>query len=77
MTFLVCSTVFPFQADSSISMLGADEKPDVAYSDIGGMAFFLVMGSVPDPPGFVIIWSQGSVFYPFSHQTMKYLIKMY
>ena len=25
------------QADSSISMLGADEKPDVGYSDIGGM----------------------------------------
>jgi len=27
----------PPEADSSISMLSADEKPDVAYSDIGGM----------------------------------------
>jgi len=27
----------PPEADSSISMLGADEKPDVMYSDIGGM----------------------------------------
>merc|ERR1719326_657865 len=29
--------VLPPEADSSISMLGADEKPDVQYSDIGGM----------------------------------------
>merc|ERR1711874_221734 len=29
--------VLPPEADSSISMLGADEKPDVSYSDIGGM----------------------------------------
>jgi len=29
--------VLPPEADSSISMLGTDEKPDVAYSDIGGM----------------------------------------
>ena len=29
--------VLPPEADSSISMLQADEKPDVAYSDIGGM----------------------------------------
>ena len=28
--------VLPPEADSSISMLGADEKPDVSYSDIGG-----------------------------------------
>merc|ERR1712121_323136 len=27
----------PPEADSSISMLSADEKPDVMYSDIGGM----------------------------------------
>ena len=27
--------VLPPEADSSISMLGADEKPDVGYSDIG------------------------------------------
>ena len=27
--------VLPPEADSSISMLGADEKPDVSYSDIG------------------------------------------
>ena len=27
----------PPEADSSISMLGADEKPDVSYADIGGM----------------------------------------
>lgn len=29
--------VLPPEADSSITMLSADEKPDVAYSDIGGM----------------------------------------
>ena len=29
--------VLPPEADSSISMLGADEKPDVSYSDIGTM----------------------------------------
>jgi len=29
--------VLPPEADSSISMLQADEKPDVSYSDIGGM----------------------------------------
>ena len=28
--------VLPPEADSSISMLGADEKPDVSYADIGG-----------------------------------------
>ena len=27
--------VLPPEADSSIAMLTADEKPDVAYSDIG------------------------------------------
>lgn len=29
--------VLPPEADSSISMLQADEKPDIAYSDIGGL----------------------------------------
>ncbi|GAB5587986.1 26S proteasome regulatory subunit 6B [Umbelopsis nana] len=29
--------VLPPEADSSIAMLGADEKPDVAYSDVGGL----------------------------------------
>lgn len=29
--------ILPPEADSSISMLSADERPDVAYSDIGGM----------------------------------------
>ena len=29
--------VLPPEADSSISMLGADEKPDIQYADIGGM----------------------------------------
>eukprot|EP00126_Sphaerothecum_destruens_P010469 Sdes_comp20750_c0_seq1m16655 len=29
--------ILPPEADSSISMLGADEKPDVSYADIGGM----------------------------------------
>ncbi|GAA6003809.1 proteasome regulatory particle base subunit RPT3 [Rhodotorula paludigena] len=29
--------VLPPEADSSISMLGSDERPDVKYSDIGGM----------------------------------------
>lgn len=29
--------VLPPEADSSISMLAADEKPDVAYADIGGL----------------------------------------
>ena len=30
--------VLPPEADSSISMLGSDEKPDVSYNDIGGCA---------------------------------------
>lgn len=29
--------ILPPEADSSIAMLGADEKPDVTYQDIGGM----------------------------------------
>ncbi|PVU86678.1 hypothetical protein BB559_006439 [Furculomyces boomerangus] len=29
--------ILPPEADSSIALLGADEKPDVAYSDIGGL----------------------------------------
>lgn len=29
--------VLPPEADSSIQMLGADEKPDVSYGDIGGL----------------------------------------
>ena len=29
--------VLPPEADSSIAMLGSDEKPDVSYADIGGM----------------------------------------
>ena len=29
--------VLPPESDSSIAMLGADEKPEVSYSDIGGM----------------------------------------
>ncbi|CAG8709881.1 11879_t:CDS:2 [Funneliformis mosseae] len=29
--------VLPPEADSSIAMLGADEKPDVTYSDVGGL----------------------------------------
>ncbi|KAH9180478.1 26S proteasome subunit P45 [Lactarius sanguifluus] len=29
--------ILPPEADSSIAMLGADEKPDVTYQDVGGM----------------------------------------
>ena len=29
--------ILPPEADSSISMLGANEKPDVSYEDVGGM----------------------------------------
>ncbi|TRM61862.1 P-loop containing nucleoside triphosphate hydrolase protein [Schizophyllum amplum] len=29
--------ILPPEADSSIAMLGVDEKPDVSYSDVGGM----------------------------------------
>jgi 26S proteasome regulatory subunit T3 len=29
--------ILPPEADSSISMLGADEKPDIKYSDVGGL----------------------------------------
>lgn len=29
--------ILPPEADSTISMMGADEKPDVTYSDIGGL----------------------------------------
>ena len=29
--------VLPHEADSSISMLQPDEKPDISYADIGGM----------------------------------------
>jgi len=28
--------ILPPEADSSIAMLQADEKPDVSYADIGG-----------------------------------------
>ena len=29
--------ILPPEADSSIAMLGEDEKPDVTYADVGGM----------------------------------------
>jgi 26S proteasome regulatory subunit T3 len=29
--------ILPPEADSSIAMLGADEKPDVTYADVGGL----------------------------------------
>lgn len=29
--------ILPPEADSSIAMLGADEKPDIKYSDVGGL----------------------------------------
>ena len=29
--------ILPPEADSSIAMLGADEKPDVTYTDVGGL----------------------------------------
>jgi 26S proteasome regulatory subunit T3 len=29
--------ILPPEADSSISMLGTDEKPDVRYEDVGGL----------------------------------------
>lgn len=29
--------ILPPEADSSIAMLGADEKPDVKYRDVGGL----------------------------------------
>jgi hypothetical protein len=29
--------ILPPEAESSISMLGADEKPDIKYSDVGGL----------------------------------------
>jgi 26S proteasome regulatory subunit T3 len=29
--------ILPPEADSSIAMLGAEEKPDVTYQDVGGM----------------------------------------
>lgn len=29
--------ILPPEADSSIAMLGADEKPDVSYADVGGL----------------------------------------
>lgn len=29
--------ILPPKADSSISMLGHEEKPDVSYQDVGGM----------------------------------------
>ena len=32
--------ILPPEADSSIAMLQADEKPDVSYADIGGISFF-------------------------------------
>ena len=34
--------ILPPEADSSIAMLAADEKPDVSYSDIGGNLVFLI-----------------------------------
>ncbi len=36
--FIALTSNYSFtEADSSISMLQADEKPDVSYNDIGGM----------------------------------------
>lgn len=32
--------ILPPEADSSIAMLQADEKPDVSYADIGGIFFY-------------------------------------
>jgi 26S proteasome regulatory subunit T3 len=29
--------ILPPEADSSIAMLGVDEKPDVTYADVGGL----------------------------------------
>lgn len=29
--------ILPPEADSSIAMLGSDEKPDVTYADVGGL----------------------------------------
>ena len=52
--------VLPPEADSSISMLGADEKPDVSYSDIGGEIqgdqFYMAVS--------VFIWSPCRIFIP-------------
>ncbi|KAK2671976.1 hypothetical protein RAB80_012055 [Fusarium oxysporum f. sp. vasinfectum] len=36
-TLTPLSIFFPPEADSSIAMLGADEKPDVTYADVGGL----------------------------------------
>ena len=33
--------ILPPEADSSIAMLQADEKPDVSYADIGGCVFLV------------------------------------
>lgn len=34
--------ILPPEADSSIAMLQADEKPDVSYADIGGIVIILL-----------------------------------
>jgi 26S proteasome regulatory subunit T3 len=31
--------ILPPESDSSITMLQADEKPDISYADIGGLAY--------------------------------------
>merc|ERR1711973_858823 len=64
--------VLPPEADSSITMLSADEKPDIAYSDIGGLDtqkqevreavelplthFHLYQQIGIDPPRGVLLW---------------------
>ena len=57
--------VLPPEADSSISMLGADEKPDVSYSDIGGKSKIVFKCFWFQQFSFLTIYYPASIFFLF------------
>jgi 26S proteasome regulatory subunit T3 len=81
--------ILPPEADSSISMLAADEKPDVSYQDVGGMDsqkqeireavelplthFDLYKKIGIDPPRGVLLYGPPGIFLPLT----RYMIFSY
>jgi 26S proteasome regulatory subunit T3 len=81
--------ILPPEADSSISMLAADEKPDVSYQDVGGMDsqkqeireavelplthFDLYKKIGIDPPRGVLLYGPPGIFLP-PNKMCDYLI---
>ena len=79
--------ILPPEADSSIAMLGAEEKPDVAYADVGGMDsqkqeireavelplthFDLYKKIGIDPPRGVLLYGPPGMFYQSFNSIFK------